>query len=208
MEKSHFRWTTFRGAGHYVFRGETGTVFVINVCHSISAPSLRLATIPKECKNSRSISMATRSKILPAVLHSTNVTSKENSATSYGASGVQRLSTRMHPARSSHREQPARPSPRHPVFASGPVKLAIHFGLSPTSFTRLATRFRTARPWICPDGIQVARKTSLPDKQCTRLCLSCPMVSCSPAQAISAGSGCGLYQRSPPTPGDGVRSTA
>jgi hypothetical protein len=25
----------------YAFRGETGTVFVINVCHSIFAPSLR-----------------------------------------------------------------------------------------------------------------------------------------------------------------------
>jgi len=37
----------------YVFRGETGTVFVINVCHSIFGPFLNLATIRKACTNSK-----------------------------------------------------------------------------------------------------------------------------------------------------------
>jgi hypothetical protein len=46
----------------YVFRGETGTVFIINVCHSIAGNIPFRATIRKECMNSKSISMATSSK--------------------------------------------------------------------------------------------------------------------------------------------------
>jgi hypothetical protein len=37
----------------YLFRGETGTVFVINVCHSIFGAILCLATIRRECTNSK-----------------------------------------------------------------------------------------------------------------------------------------------------------
>src|SRR5688572_28453502 len=38
----------------YVFRGKTGTVFVINLCHSIFGPIPVLATIRKACTNLRS----------------------------------------------------------------------------------------------------------------------------------------------------------
>ena len=40
----------------YVFRGEKGTVFAINVCHSIfGAIPVPGATIRRECTNSKSI---------------------------------------------------------------------------------------------------------------------------------------------------------
>jgi hypothetical protein len=44
----------------YVFRGETGTVFVINVCHSIFGPNSH-AWLPsgRHVTNLRSMSMAT-----------------------------------------------------------------------------------------------------------------------------------------------------
>lgn len=38
----------------YVFRGESGTAFVINVCHSIAKPQFPI-TIRRACTNSRSI---------------------------------------------------------------------------------------------------------------------------------------------------------
>jgi hypothetical protein len=47
----------------YVFRGETGTVFAINVCHSIFGKIPRPAITPKECTNSRSTSTATPSRM-------------------------------------------------------------------------------------------------------------------------------------------------
>jgi hypothetical protein len=39
----------------YVFRGQTGTVFAINVCHSIFGPIPAPATIPKGCTTLKSI---------------------------------------------------------------------------------------------------------------------------------------------------------
>jgi hypothetical protein len=47
----------------YVFRGETGTVFVINVCHSIAGPVSAPGYHPKACTNSGSTSMATPSRM-------------------------------------------------------------------------------------------------------------------------------------------------
>ena len=55
----------------YVFRGETGTVFVINVCHSIANPPPRLATM-KGCMSSRSTSMGTLPRNSPAASPSTS----------------------------------------------------------------------------------------------------------------------------------------
>jgi hypothetical protein len=44
----------------YVFQGETGTAFVIDVCHSIAGDIPVPYTIRKVCMSSRSISTATR----------------------------------------------------------------------------------------------------------------------------------------------------
>ncbi len=54
----------------YVFRGETGTAFVINVCPTPSRSPQFPATIRKACTSSRSISTATLSKSSPIALRS------------------------------------------------------------------------------------------------------------------------------------------
>src|SRR3984957_21273504 len=92
----------------YVFRGQTGTVFAINVCHSIFGP------IP---------------------------------APGYHPEGMYEFKVDVD---------------GDPVCASGPVKPATHFGLSPTSCTRSAMRSRTASLWIYPDGIQAGRRICSP----------------------------------------------
>ena len=84
------------------------------------------------------------------------------------------LPTRTRPALSWLRGQPARQSPCQPGCAPGPVEPATRFGLRPICCTRLAMPFRTARPWICPDGIQAARRTSLPAIRSISIVLEMP----------------------------------
>ena len=61
----------------YVFRGETGTVFVINVCHSIFGPVPVPGYIPKACTSSRSISTAMRLRMSRTGSRLTSATSGE-----------------------------------------------------------------------------------------------------------------------------------
>ena len=143
----------------YVFRGETGTVFVINVCHSIFGP------IPAPGYHPEGMYEFKVDLDGDAVEDLTyRLTFDERDAHGKQRYVVRRITGRgrgrsaMRPAPSSRREPPARPSPRRPVCASGRAKPATRSGSSPMCCTRSAMRFRTARPWTCPDGIQANAK--------------------------------------------------
>src|SRR5512132_3447158 len=100
----------------YVFRGETGTVFVINVCYSIAGAVPAPGYHPEGMYEFK---VDLDGDAVETVFRSTSVTSMGSSATSCGASRAQMLLILMRPARSSRREQPARLSPRQTVCASG-----------------------------------------------------------------------------------------
>jgi hypothetical protein len=93
----------------YVFRGQTGTVFVINVCHSIFGPIPSPGYHPEGMYEFKIDLDGDPSRISPTVLHSTNVMRTGTSATSYAASQVRAPLIRMRPAASSRRAQPASP---------------------------------------------------------------------------------------------------
>ena len=88
----------------YVFRGETGTVFVINVCHSIANPP-RLATIPKGCMSSRSTSMGTLPRNSPTASLSTSAIRQVINASCYA-----RLPARLGGHNKAEGHRPRRPS--------------------------------------------------------------------------------------------------
>ena len=129
----------------YVFRGETGTVFVINVCHSIFGPIPVPGYHPEGMYEFK---VDLNGDAIEDITYRITFDERDKH-------GKQRyvvrcirgaeLSIRMRPALSSRREQLARPSPRSPVCASGPARPATRSGLSPMCCTRSAMRFRTAR---------------------------------------------------------------
>ena len=191
----------------YLFRGQTGTAFVINVCHSIFGPIPVPGFHPEGMYEFKvDLNGDAVEDLTYRITFSERDQIWKPDAMSYVVFRGQRLPIRMPPAMLSRKVQQGRPSPRHPVCMSGPVKPATRSGLSPTYFMQLVMRFRTARLSISPGGIQAVRRTSLPVTLFMRLCLRCPMPCYSPAQVKSAKSVCGRSQRSRPTLADGARS--
>ena len=130
----------------YVFRGETGTVFVINVCHSIFGPIPVPGYHPEgmyEFKvdlNGDAVEDITyrltfdeRDQAGEAALHR----ALYQGCASCGSGCGWHCRRAGNDRRDHHHARP--------VCASGPVRLVTRFGSSPMCCTRSATRFRTAR---------------------------------------------------------------
>ena len=194
----------------YLFRGQTGTVFVINVCHSIAGAVPSPGTIRKACTSSRLTSTETPSKTLPIALRSMRATSMASNASVLrrigGAAAADPHAAGARGGARDHRR--AGDHDPRPVCASGPARPAIRFRSSLMCCTRSATPSRTVRRSTCPDGSQARRRTCLPVIRCIRSCWKCRTASCLPRHQGDKGSAHGQSQRSRPTRGDGVRSIA
>ena len=92
----------------YLFRGEVGTVFVINVCHSIAGEIPAPGYHPEGMYEFKIDLNRDAVEELTYRLTSTHATLRASSATFCGALPVHRPPTRMRPARWSLRGPPAK----------------------------------------------------------------------------------------------------
>ena len=192
----------------YVFRGETGTVFVINLCHSIAGTFRSRAIIRKGMYEFKIDLNGDAVEDITYRLPLTNAIMRGKQRFVLRRIAGAEAADPNAAGTSSRRAPPARPSPQRTACGSGPARRAIRSGSSPTCCTRSATRSRTAPPSICPvessEGEEsVCRPYGVLDRAGS--------ARRGPARGrrrIAAALACGLSRRSPPMPADGVRSTA
>jgi len=114
----------------YVFRGETGTVFVINLCHSIFGPIPAPGYHPEGMYEFKVDLDGNAVEELTYRFTFDERDERERSGTYCGAPRVPTRSGRMRRALSSRAVRLARRLPRQTVYAYGSVKRATRFGLS------------------------------------------------------------------------------
>ena len=129
----------------YVFRGERGTVFAIDLCHSIFGPIPVPGYHPEGMYEFKVDLDGDAVEDLATALRSTSVTATEGSGMWCAVSAARRLSTRTRQAPSLHGELPARRSVRLPACAYGRAKPVTRSGSSPMCYMRWAMRFKTVR---------------------------------------------------------------
>ena len=188
----------------YCFRGETGTVFVINVCHSIAGDIPVPGYHPKGMYEFK---IDLDGDAVEDLTYRFIFDERD-------AAGKQRFVLRRiagaeaaDPARlvwSSRRVPPRKPSTRRPAFVFGLARRTIRSGSSPTYCMRSGTRSRTAPLLIYPVGIQARPESYLPVTACIRLCWRLLTQTCSQALATTAVSVCGPLRRSLQRPEDGA----
>ena len=131
----------------YLFRGQTGTVFVINVCHSIFGPIPAPGYHPEGMYEFK---VDLNGDAIEDITYRLTFSERDkNGKQSYVVRCIRGAdATDPHaPAWSSHEGttgETVTTAIRFCVF--GPAKRVTLFGLSPTCFTPLAMPFRTARP--------------------------------------------------------------
>ena len=193
----------------YVFRGERGTVFAINVCHSI------VGNIPVPGYHPEGMYEFKVDLDGDAVEDLTyRITFDERDE-----AGNQRFVLRQIEGARRHRssrrgrgdrfgERPtSRPAPLQ-ACASGPARPATRSGSSPTCCMRSDTRSRTAPKSASAIGRPTKRAICSPGTRSTPWCWKCPTPCCWRRRARTGASASGRWRRSPPTPADGARSTA
>ncbi len=178
----------------YVFRGETGTVFVINLCHSIFGPIPVPGYHPEgmyEFKvdlNGDAIEDLTYRFTFNERDKNARQTYTLRRLTGADAANPEAAGTVVAQGTTGEVLSTA---PGLRVWAG---KAGDHSGSSPMYYMPLATHFRMEPPSIFPDGIQVAPRTCLQATPSIPLCWSSRIRSCSPAQATSVESAYGRCQ--------------
>jgi hypothetical protein len=128
----------------YVFRGETGTVFIINVCHSIFRPIPAPGYHPEGMYEFK---VDLNGDAIEDLTYRFNFNERDQHGNqTYTVRRLTGADARIlrRPALSSHRGELKKSSPRQLACVSGPARPATPSGLSPTYCTQLATHFRTA----------------------------------------------------------------
>ena len=191
----------------YVFRGETGTVFTINVCHSIFGPIPAPGYHPEGMYEFK---VDLDGDAVEDVTY--RITFDERDA-----DGKQRFVLRPDRGRRGCRSEcgghggGAGHHRRKGHHAERPAHLGRQGRRSVLDRARRAARGRpriSGRHGDRPVRLGSSRRrTCLPATRCIPSCWKYPTRSCSP-EAASGGSACGRWRHSRPTPAAGARSTA
>ena len=190
----------------YLFRGESGTVFAINVCHSIAGdiPIARLS-IRRACTSSRSISTATPSKNS----RTANIRYRRragSNALSCVASRAKKPPIRMHRhgRRGGGTDEAVEAAAD---FAYGRARPATRSGSSLTCCTRSATPSRTGPASTWRDGIRRGEEL-FAGHTVYSIVLEVPDDELLGRLGRQSRSACGPWRRSPPMRAAGARSIA
>ena len=190
----------------YAFRGQTGTVFVINVCHSLGN-----AKIPGyHPEGMYEFKVDINGDAVEDVTYRLTFDERDEQ-------GKQRYSIRR--IRGAQAVDPhaagtvvAKGATDEPVATPSGVRAwAGHAGdpfwIEPTVFHAVGHAFQDGTAVDLAGWDPGKAKNFLPVRLCMQSCWNCPTANCSQMQAASAGSVCGQWPRSPRMQGDGARST-
>ena len=191
----------------YVFRGETGTVFVINVCHSIAGQVPAPGYHPEGMYEFK---IDLDGDAVEDVTYRLTFDERD-------AAGKQRFVLRC--IRGAEAVDPnaagtllaqgttGESVTRLAVCECGPERRATRSGSSRTCCTPSATRSRTVRPSTSADGCGTA-KNGFAGHTVYSIVLEIPDGELWSTPATSGGSESGPWRAWPPTPGAGARSIA